>query len=102
MKNFDFEEFINNNISSENLIFLDPPYYIDSKLYGNKGDLHSEFSHEKLYDCIAATKKNWIITYNNCEYIKNLYKKFTIIETNWTYGMNKSKKSSEIVIINFG
>ncbi len=39
------------------------------------------------------------MTYNNCAYIKHLYKNFKIIETNWTYGMNKSKESSEIVII---
>ena len=44
-------------------------------------------------------KKNWFMTYNNCEYIKDLYKDFKIIETSWSYGMNKSKKSSEIVII---
>lgn len=28
-----------------------------------------------------------------------MYKDFIIIDTNWSYGMNKSKKSSEIVII---
>jgi hypothetical protein len=39
------------------------------------------------------------MTYNNCDYIKKLYKNFKIIETAWSYGMNKSKKSSEIVII---
>ncbi len=39
------------------------------------------------------------MTYNNCDYIKNLYKDFKIIETYWSYGMNKSKESSEIVII---
>lgn len=39
------------------------------------------------------------MTYNNCDYIKNLYKDFKMIETGCGYGMNKSKKSSEIVII---
>lgn len=39
------------------------------------------------------------MTYNNCNYIRNLYKDYTIIETSWKYGMNKSKKSSEIVIL---
>ena len=39
------------------------------------------------------------MTYNNCNYIKNLYKNYKIIETYWNYGMNKSKKSNEIVII---
>jgi DNA adenine methylase len=98
--NLDFEEFINNNQDTKNLMFLDPPYYLEkaSTLYGTNGDIHDKFEHDKLYKCLL-TKKNWLMTYNNCEYIKNLYKDFKIIETSWSYGMNKSKKSSEIVII---
>lgn len=98
--NFDFEEFINNNQDEKNLLFLDPPYYLEkaSTLYGNNGDMHDNFDHDKLYKCISKNK-NWLMTYNNCDYIKNLYKDFKIIETSWSYGMNKSKKSSEIVII---
>jgi DNA adenine methylase len=100
--NLDFEEFLNNNDNEKNLIFLDPPYYLEktSTLYGNNGDMHENFDHIKLYNCLL-TKKNWFMTYNNCEYIKNLYKNFKIIETSWSYGMNKSKKSSEIIIINY-
>lgn len=98
--NLDFEDFINNNQDVNNLLFLDPPYYLEkeSKLYGKNGDMHETFDHNKLYKCLS-TKTKWFMTYNNCEYIKNLYKDFKIIETSWTYGMNKSKKSSEIVII---
>ena len=98
--NLDFEEFINQHNDKKQLIFLDPPYYLEkkSKLYGNNGDMHENFDHEKLYKCISK-RKNWAMTYNNCDYIKNLYKNFKIIETSWSYGMNKDKKSSEIVII---
>jgi len=39
------------------------------------------------------------MTYNNCEYITDLYKDFKIIETSWSYGMNKSKKSLLLVKI---
>jgi DNA adenine methylase len=98
--NYDFEDFINDNNDKKNLMFLDPPYYLNkgSKLYGNNGDMHETFDHEKLYKCISKIK-NWMMTYNNCEYIRKLYKNYIIIETNWSYGMNKSKESSEIVII---
>lgn len=98
--NNDFEDFINNNELLNIIIYLDPPYYLEkkSKLYGNNGDMHENFDHIQLFNCIS-TKKNWIMTYNNCKYIKDLYKNFKIIETNWIYGMNKTKKSSEIVII---
>lgn len=98
--NYDFEKFINKKCGDTDLLFLDPPYYLEkkSKLYGNNGDMHENFDHERLFKCIS-NKKKWILTYNNCEYIKDLYKDFKIIETNWSYGMNKSKKSSEIIII---
>ena len=98
--NFDFEYFINNFTDEKTIIFLDPPYYLEkqSKLYGNNGDMHENFNHKLLYELIK-TKKNWLITYNNCEYIKNLYKDYLIIYVNWSYGMNKSKSSSEIIII---
>ena len=97
--NRDFEDFIN-NYSYNTLIFADPPYYLESKskLYGNNGDMHEGFNHQRLFD-VLNTKKNWLVTYNNCPYIRNLYKDYTIIEVSWSYGMNTSKESSEIIII---
>ena len=70
-QSLDFEEFLNNNQNKKNLIFLDPPYYLEksSKLYGNNGDMHDTFEHKKLYKCLLNTK-NWFMTYNNCEYKK--------------------------------
>lgn len=105
ISNLDFEEFIKNSYknkdTSKYLMFLDPPYYLEkgSKLYGDNGDMHESFDHKKLYKSIK-NKKNWIMTYNDCEFIRDLYKDFKIIETSWSYGMNKTKESSELVIIN--
>ena len=98
--NNDFYDFVNNVTKDKILIFLDPPYYLEnkSKLYGNNGDMHENFNHKMLFD-LLNTKKNWIVTYNNCEYIRKLYKDYIIIDINWTYGMNTSKISSEIIII---
>jgi DNA adenine methylase len=98
--NNDFYDFIINLTASKTLIFLDPPYYLESKskLYGNNGDMHEGFNHQLLFD-ILNTKKNWIVTYNNCDYIRTLYKDYIIIDVNWSYGMNTSKTSSEIIII---
>ena len=121
--NLDFEVFINNSINdsindninnsindninnsindniNNYIIFLDPPYYLNmnSKLYGNNGDMHETFDHERLYN-VLKTKQNWLITYNNCDYIRKLYKDYIIIDVDWKYGMNKTKKSSEIIIL---
>jgi len=99
--NKDFQDFIiKHENKSKALLFLDPPYYLEkgSKLYGTKGDLHETFDHNKLYK-VLENKKNWIMTYNNCKYIRELYNKFLILDVEWSYGMNKTKESSEIVII---
>lgn len=98
--NFDFEYFINNFMGEKTFMFLDPPYYLEkqSKLYGNNGDMHENFNHELLFE-VLKTRTNWLMTYNNCEYIKKLYKDYLIIDVNWNYGMNKTKLSSEIIIL---
>ena len=98
--NEDFDKFINDTQTETSIIFLDPPYYLEkkSKLYGTSGDLHENFDHEKLFNTIKKYN-NWLITYNNCSYIKELYKNYTIIEVSWSYSMNKTKISSEIIIL---
>lgn len=98
--NEDFSDFIHKHMNDKCLLFLDPPYYLEKKsnLYGNNGDMHEDFNHLLLFT-IINDKKNWIITYNNCDYIRNLYKDYLIIDVNWKYGMNDTKKSSEIIII---
>ena len=95
--NLDFETFLK---GKKGLIFLDPPYYLNenSNLYGKNGDMHENFNHEKLFQ-VLKKRKNWIMTYNNCDYIRDLYKNYEIREVKWSYGMNASKDSSEIVII---
>lgn len=96
----DFEDFLDRKQKDNEIIFLDPPYYLEkgSKLYGQKGDLHDGFNHKKLKE-ILSKKDKWIMTYNDCSFIKDLYKDYTILDVDWTYGMNSTKKSSEIVII---
>ena len=93
--NDDFYDFLNNHTNNKTLIFLDPPYYLEnkSKLYGNNGDMHENFNHQLLFDLLNI-KKNWIVTYNNCNHIRNMYKNYIIIDVNWSYGMNTSKTSS--------
>ncbi len=97
--NLDFVDFIN-SVPEGEFMFLDPPYLIQSNLYGNKGDLHKEFDHAKLAE-LLNNRSNWMLCYNNCDEILEMYLDPNIVgyEANWAYGMNKSKKSSEIVLV---
>lgn len=80
-------------MKKNSLIFLYPPYSSNktSKLYGNSGCLHTSFDHIRLFNYIS-TKRNWVMTYDDSFFIRNLYKDFIQIETSWAYGMTSQKK----------
>jgi DNA adenine methylase len=82
-------------------LYLDPPYLLGAqreKLYGDSGNTHGGFDHAAL-SRLVGQRSNWVMSYNDCETIRDLYKDYEIQEAAWTYGMNKSKESSEILII---
>lgn len=98
LSNLDYAEFLQQHPETTNtVVYADPPYYIDSYMYGRDGDLHQSFDHEQFAKQMKC-RNDWIICYNDCEYIRNLYKDHKIESVNWSYGMNKTKKSSEILI----
>lgn len=96
--NLNYKEFLEQYPETCNtILYADPPYYISSYIYGRDGDLHQSFDHEEFAKDIKL-RNDWIICYNDCEYIRNLYKDNKIESVCWSYGMNKTKKSSEILI----
>lgn len=105
--NFDYQKVVEEE--GENVfIFLDPPYYSATKsaLYGKNGILHKTFDHERLAEVLKKTKHKWLLTYDNSEYIKNLYSFAYIKEWNLTYGMrnvneNANMKGNELFISNY-
>lgn len=84
--------------TSETYVYADPPYYITNYVYGRDGDLHEQFDHKAFAEYIQ-TRSDYLISYNDCEYIRDLYKNSTILSVQWSYGMNKTKKSNEILIV---
>ena len=85
----------------DEFMYLDPPYIIESKLYGYKGDMHTDFDHEVLAQ-ILRTKSNWILSYNDSEEVRQLYEGYNILTPSWVYGMATDKRSREVLIINLG
>ena len=106
--NKDFEE-LKLDIS-DYFIYLDPPYYSNKEkgLYGEKGKLHKEFDHESLFDWVECYGKNnkIMISYDDCDYIRNLYKDYNIYDFDFVYSMtntggNRCKIGKEIIITNY-
>ena len=89
-------------------IFMDPPYYTATKsaLYGKNGELNKGFDHERFAECVKRCNHKWMITYDDCDYIKNLYKDYNIKPFEITYGMRNVRKEAqmnenEIMIMNY-
>ena len=105
--NLDYAELLNKE--GENVfIFLDPPYYSATKsaLYGKKGQLHKIFDHERFAAALKNCPHNWLITYDNSDYIKDLFSFAQINTWSLTYGMknvnkNSSQKADELFISNY-
>jgi DNA adenine methylase len=100
--------FLLNQAGNEVFIFLDPPYYTatKSKLYGKKGILHTSFDHQLLFDTLKNSPHRWLITYDNSEYIKSLYKDFYQWEWQLQYGMTTRNNAAfslgnELLIANY-
>jgi DNA adenine methylase len=87
-------------------IFLDPPYFTASRLYGKNGSLHA-FDHERLASALKKTKHRFLITYDDCDEIRRLYAWAKIEPWQLQYGMNNcnagnlSKIGAEIFISNY-
>lgn len=97
----DFEDLINNYSRKNALFYLDPPYYGTEKYY-TAAFLQAD--HIRLKSCLENIKSKFILTYNNCDYIKNIYGNFNIVEVerfnnlSTTQGGNYYK---ELIITNY-
>ena len=120
----DFKEILKNH--ENDFLFLDPPYYLgeDSKMFKgmypncNFAIHHNNFEHNTMCELLKNHKGGFLITYNNCETIRNMYEEYEQVFPEWQYsygqgetriGKNREKKcnvsnvkeSHEIFIISY-
>ena len=96
--NYDYEELLKKE--GENVfIFLDPPYYSATKsaLYGKNGNLHKSFDHKRFAENMKNCNHKWLITYDDSEYVRELFSFAKIIPWNLTYGMRNITENSDPV-----
>jgi DNA adenine methylase len=94
--NFNYEELVKR--AGENVfLFLDPPYYSAKKsaLYGKNGNLHKSFDHEKFADMMKNCKHKWLITYDDSDYVRELFSFAKITPWELVYGMRNVTKDSD-------
>lgn len=101
IENQDFERLIKTYDRPGALFYLDPPYYEAEKYYP---DRFNPEDHERLQKCLSDLKGKFILSYNDCPRIRELYKGFAIIEVDRLDNLaNKieSRRYKELIIKNF-
>jgi len=89
-----------NYVAKDDFIFLDPPYIEVSNLY--KEDNSSSEFHKTLGWHLNSINSRWMMTINDHPLARELYKDYNIEMLDMTYGMRKSsKKVQELLIRNF-
>ena len=80
-------------------LYLDPPYFLegDSRMFRGLYPMrnfpihHNRFNHKKLSELLKNHKGGFILSYNNCSWIRNEYKDCKIIEVGWQYTMGQGE-----------
>jgi DNA adenine methylase len=116
-----FSEVIIEN--KDDFLYLDPPYHLSGDMFKgiypsrNRPFNHKGFDHELLCDLLKKHNGKWILSYNNCDTVKELYKDYNFSYPVWQYTMGQGetriganrleknmdhiKDSHEILITNF-
>ena len=113
VKQKDFTESI--PYHKDDFLYLDPPYFtdkdIDNKMHSaiypmkNIPVHHDGFDHESLRDLLYEHKGNFVLSYNNCETIRDFYSDFDFYYPKWNYSMGNGetrigKNRKEMGILN--
>lgn len=99
VSNMDGIDLLNNVASINNqFIYLDPPYYVKgSCLYLNH---YKQKNHDKLATYLNSNNdKNWVLTYDNVNEIKDLYKDRRYFDFKLNYHIDLPKLGKEILVI---
>lgn len=85
------------NKRSQVFVYLDPPYFFKgNRLYM---DYCADRDHRKLASYLRRQKMlRWVMSYDNSNYIKDMYHQFSISEFNLRYSLQKQRQGQEIII----
>ena len=104
--NDDYEILLTDLVNA--FVYLDPPYEIDSNLYGKKGDMHESFDHDDFTEKCDQRTAKMLISYNSSQLIKDRFSNWSVSEYAHTYTMrsvgdymSKQKERKELLLFNY-
>ena len=75
VENKDFEALIRQYDRDNAFFYCDPPYYMTEGHYAVE---FRKTDHQRLRDALADCMGKWMVSYNDCEFIRELYQDYTI------------------------
>jgi len=106
IENKSFQELIPLYDKKEVFFYVDPPYVSTESYYKNTGGFGVE-EHKLLAALLSQVKGKFLLSYNDCALVRELYKGFNIRATKkieYTLGKNvhrKNKSVREVIITNY-
>lgn len=101
IENRDFESILKTYDKKDALFYLDPPYYKTEKYYP---DRFMPEDHVRLKNALEQIKGRFLLSYNDCEYIRELYSSYEIIlvdRMNNLIQEEKKPRYREVLIKNY-
>lgn len=101
IENLDFQRIIKTYDRPEALFYLDPPYYQTEKYYP---DRFMPEDHIRLKETLDNINGKFLLSYNDCEYVRELYKDYTIIAVERMNNLIKEEtkpRYRELIIKNY-
>ena len=103
IENRDFEKIITAYDREGTLFYLDPPYYGTENYYQEVDFTTAD--HERLKKALDNIKAKFVLSYNDCPEIRELYKDYKIEEIKRKNNLtsryeNAEKEFSELIIVN--
>ena len=83
------------DITCDSLLYLDPPYYIKGNDLYQHGFTVKD--HERLASALKNTKHAWVLSYDDCDEIRELYQWACVqpLDVNYSITATKDKKTGE-------
>lgn len=97
----DFERIIKTYDRKDALFYLDPPYYAAEKYYQRN---FATEDHTRLKKVLDKINGKFVLSYNDCVEIKDLYKEYNILEVDRQDNLvakTESRRYRELIIKNY-
>ena len=100
IENKDFEDLIRQYDRDDTFFYCDPPYYEAEDCYAVE---FPKADHQRLHNVLVNCMGYVMVSYNDCKYIRELYKEFFIFRTTRPNSMSQKAGSEyvELVITNY-